>query len=48
MYFEQALTRINNIDRDKVGTNSSRENGDLGAMFLSSWILFKISPIGRS
>ncbi len=35
MYFEQALTRINNIDWDKVGTNISDENGDLGVMFLS-------------
>ena len=37
MYFEQALTRINNIDWDKVGTNISDENGDLGVMFLSGY-----------
>ncbi|NBH20290.1 hypothetical protein D3Z55_23585 [Clostridiaceae bacterium] len=34
MYLEQAITRINNIDWDKIGTNSSREDGDLGATFL--------------
>lgn len=35
MYLEQAITRINNIDWDKVGTNPSSEDGDLGVIFLS-------------
>lgn len=34
MYFDQAITRINNIDWDKVGTNLSEEDDDLGAAFL--------------
>ena len=34
MYLEQAITRINNIDWDRVGTKSSVEDGNLGKEFL--------------
>ena len=34
MYLERAITRINNINWDKVGTKISTKDGDLGERFL--------------
>ena len=36
MYLERAITRINNINWDKVGTKISTKDGDLGERFLQS------------